>query len=100
MRARIAVAVIACLAVTGANGCTDEESCGVTDYADGGTGYRTAQEALNSVLAQHPQGLSATGWGAKDKSAGGVTFTSGDDSVDVLKTPAGTWVVAGVTACQ
>ena len=99
MRARIAVAVIACLAVTGVSGCTDEESCGVTDYAGGGTGYRTAQEALNSVLAQHPQGLSATGWGAKDKSAGGVTFTSGDDSVDVLKT-LWTWVVAGVTACH
>jgi len=42
------------------------------------------------VLARHPPGLSVTGWAVKDKSAGGETFTSGNDSVDVAKTPAGT----------
>ena len=55
----------------------DRERLLVADYAGGGTGYQTAQEALNSVLAQHPQELSATGSGVKDKSAGGETFTSG-----------------------
>ena len=101
MRARIAVMVIACLAVAGVSGCTHEESCGIADYGGGGnSGYQTARQALNSVLAQHNQGLSATGWVVKDKSAGGETFTSGNDSVDVVKTPAGKWVVGGVTTCQ
>jgi hypothetical protein len=97
---RIAVAVIACLAVAGMSGCVHEKSCGVADHGGGGTGYQTAQQALNSVLAQHDQGLSATGWVAKDKSAGGETFTSGNDSVDVVKTPTGKWVVAAVTTCS
>ena len=37
---------------------------------------------------------------AASQSVNGVTFTAGDDSVDVLKTAGGRWFVAGVTACH
>jgi hypothetical protein len=100
MRVPIAMAAIACLAVAGVSGCTHEETCGIADYGGGGTGgYQTARQALNSVLAQHNPGLSATGWVVKDKGAVGESFASGDDSVDVVKTSAGKWVVGGVTTC-
>ncbi len=101
MRVRVAAAVIVCLAAAGVSGCGQEShACGVQDMTGGGPGYQTARQALNSELARHDQWLSATGWVAKDQSANGVTFASGDDSVDVLKNKAGRWVVAGVTACE
>ncbi len=101
MRIRVAAAVIICLAAAGVSGCGQKtQTCGVQDMTGTGPGYQTARQALDSELARHDQWLSATGWVVKDQSAGGVTFTSGDDSVDVLKNKAGRWVVAGVTACE
>jgi hypothetical protein len=97
----VAAAVLSCLAVAGVSGCGQQGSaCGVQDSGVGGPGYQTPRKALDSVLAQHEQWLSATGWVVKDQSAGGVTFTAGNDSVDVVKNEAGQWVVGGVTACE
>ena len=101
MRVRVVVAVIACLAAAGVSGCGHDVSCDVADYGAGGaSGYQTPQQALNSALAQRMQWLSATGWVLKEKTAHAATFTSGDDTVDVVKTAAGTWIVGGVTACH
>lgn len=93
---------VACLVVVGASGCAQPgETCAVKDYGGGDTsGYQTPQQALQSVLARHEQWLSATGWKLTGQSAGGATFVSGNDSVDVVKNKAGEWNVAGVTACQ
>jgi hypothetical protein len=44
--------------------------------------------------------LSTSGWVLKGKSVHGATFASGNDTVDVVKTAAGRWIVGGVTACQ
>ena len=67
------------------------------DYARGRS-YPTPRAALQSVLAEHIQWLSASGW-TERSSTGDVTFTSGTDSVDVVQ--AGRrWTVGAVTACQ
>jgi hypothetical protein len=101
VRIHLAAAVLSCLAAAGVSGCGQRGSaCGVQDVGVGGPVYQTPRQALDSVLAQHQQWLSTTGWVAKDQSAGGVTFTAGNDSVDVLKNKAGQWVVAGITACE
>jgi hypothetical protein len=101
MRVRITAAVIACLAAADVSGCTQPtRTCAVADYGSGGTsGYRTPQQALRSVLAQHRPGLSETGWKLTERSADVASFVSGDDSVDVAKNKAGKWNVGGVTAC-
>jgi hypothetical protein len=99
MRVRIAAAVIVCLAAAGASGCSQQTSCDTADYGASST-YQTPRQALEAVLAQHVQWLSLTGWVITSQSVNGVTFTAGDDSVDVLKTAGGRWFVAGVTACQ
>ena len=101
MRVRTNAAVLACLAAVGLSGCTQPtETCGVQDYGGGGTnGYQTPQQALQSVLAQHQQGLSATGWKLTERSANGARFVSADDSVDVVRNKAGQWIVGGVTTC-
>jgi hypothetical protein len=97
----VAAAVLSCLTVAGVSGCGQQGSaCGVQDMGVGGPGYQTPRQALDSVLAKHEQWLSATGWVVKDQSAGGVTFTAGNDSVDVVKNEAGQWAVGGVTACE
>ena len=79
-------------------GCSSSDSaCSVTDYSRGRS-YPTPRAALQSVLAEHIQWLSASGWTESD-TADAVLFTSGTDSVDVLK--AGKrWAVGAVTACQ
>ena len=100
MDVRIAAAVIGCLVVTGLSGCGHDEACAVADYGGSAGGYQTPQQALNSVLTQHVQWLSTSGWVLKGKSAHGATFASGNDTVDVVKTAAGQWIVGGVTACQ
>ena len=101
MRVRTYAAVLACLAAVGLSGCTQPtETCGVADYGGGGaSGYQTPQQALQSVLAQHQPGLSATGWKLTGRSAHGARFVSGDDSVDVVRNKAGQWIVGGVTTC-
>jgi hypothetical protein len=97
----VAAAVLSCLAVAGVSGCGQQGSaCGVQDSNGEGPGYQTPRQALDSVLALHEQWLSVTGWVPKDRSPAGVTFTAGNDSVDVLKNKAGRWVVGGVTACE
>ncbi len=101
MRLRVAATAIACLAVAGVSGCSHGQSCAVVDYdGEGAGGYQTPWQALNSVLALHEQWLSTSGWVLKDQGAQAVTFVSGNNSVDVVKTTAGKWVVGGVTACQ
>lgn len=102
MRMRIAAAVIACLAAAGASGCSQGTSCATSDSGVGGASgpYQTPQQALRALLAEHVQWLSLTGWAITDRSATGVTFTAGNDSVDVLKTADGRWFVAGTTACR
>ena len=102
MRIRVTTAVVACLAAGGVGGCTQStETCAVADYAGGGTtGYQTPQQALQSVLAEHQQWLSATGWKLAGRSAYAASFVSGNDSVDVVKNKAGKWNVGGVTACK
>ncbi len=75
------------------------QTCGVADYGGGTSGYQTPQQALQSVLAQHHPGLSATGWKLTGRSATGARFVSGNDSVDVVKNKAGKWNVGGVTTC-
>ncbi len=98
---RVAAAVLACLAVAVVSGCGQRTmTCGVRDMSGAGPGYQTPRQALDSVLAQHEQWLSTTGWVTKGDGAGAVTFTAGNDSVDVVKNKAGKWVVGGVTACE
>jgi hypothetical protein len=94
--------VVACLAVAGVGGCAQPtETCAVADYGGGGTsGHQTPQQALQSVLAQHQQWLSATGWKLTGRGADAASFVSGNDSVDVVKNKAGKWNVGGVTACK
>ena len=104
MRARITAAAVACLAALAAarvSGCTQPtETCAVADYGGGGTsGYQTAQQALQSVLAQHQPGLSETGWNLTGRGADAATFVSGNDSIDVVRNKAGKWNVGGVTTC-
>jgi hypothetical protein len=102
MRVRIAVAAAVCLAAGAVSGCTQPtETCAVADYGGGSmSGYQTPRQALQAVLDQHEQWLSATGWKLAGRSAGAVTFLSGNDSVDVVKNKAGKWNVGGVTACK
>jgi hypothetical protein len=102
MRARTTAAVIACLGVLGVSGCSSSgQSCGVEDNgAVGVYGFATPRQALRSVLATHPQWLPVRGWAVAERTAHGVTFRSGNDSVDVVKTSTGDWTVGGVTACQ
>jgi len=100
MRVRTNAVVLACLAAVGLSGCTQPtETCGVADYGGGTSGYQTPQQALQSVLTQNHQGLSATGWKLTERSANGARFVSGDDSVDLVRNKAGQWNVAGVTTC-
>jgi hypothetical protein len=100
MRLYLTVAVVACLAALGVSGCAQSQTCGVADYARAASSYQTPQQALQSLLAQHKQWLSETGWKLSARSANGVTFVSGNDSVDVGKNTAGQWFVGGVTACK
>jgi hypothetical protein len=99
---RIIAATVAGLAVVGVSGCAQPDvTCAVKDYGGGGaSGYQTAQQALQSVLARHEQWLSATGWKLTDRSASGATFVASNDRVDVVTNKAGRWNVAGVTACK
>src|SRR5690242_8649639 len=102
MGVRTITMTVACLVVIGVSGCAQPSgTCAVKDYGGGGTsGYQTPQQALQSVLALHEQWLSATGWKLTNQGAGGATFVSGNDSVDVVKNKAGKWNVGGVTACK
>jgi len=102
MRVRIAAGVVACLALLGGvGGCAQPgETCAVSDYGGGTGGYQTPQQALQSVLAQHQQWLSETGWKLAGRNAQAATFVSGNDRVDVVKNKAGRWMVGGVTACN
>ena len=101
MRQRISTAaVLAWLAMAGTCGCSSSgQSCSVADYV-GSRGFATPEQALRSVLAAHPKWLSRRGYVAGERTAHGVTFRSGDDSVNVVKSSRGGWVVGGVTACQ
>jgi hypothetical protein len=67
------------------------------DYAPG-QGYPTPRAALQSVLAQHIEWLSASGW-TQTSTPTSVTFTAGTDIVDVVK-DGKRWTVGAVTACQ
>jgi hypothetical protein len=98
----IAVATAACLTALCVSGCGQQsQTCAVADYGGGGTsGYQTPQRALQSVLAQHVQWLSAAGWKMTERSTHAASFTSGNDSVDVVRNKAGKWNVGGVTACR
>jgi hypothetical protein len=99
VRIRFALLAAACaVAVFWCVGCSPADtSCSVMDYA-AGRSYPTPRAALQSVLAQHVQWLSASGW-SESSSPDAVTFTSGTDSVDVVR--AGKrWAVGAVTACQ
>ena len=99
---RIAAVVIICLAAAGLSGCAQDTECATSDSGAGGASgpYQTAQQALDALLAQHVQWLSLTGWVVAERSANGVTFTSGNDEVDVLKAKDGRLFVAGTTACN
>jgi hypothetical protein len=99
MGVRIAAAVIVCLATAGAGGCAQQTSCDTADYS-ASSASQTPRQALDAVLAKHVQWLSLTGWVITSRSANGVTFAAGNDTVDVLKTSGGRWFAAGVTACQ
>ena len=100
MQAAATAAVIACLGIGGVSACGSGQSCGVVDYGGGAGDFATPYQALRSVLATHPRWLSAHGWGVAERTAHGVTFRSGNDSVDVVKASVGGWIVGGVTACQ
>ena len=102
MRAPITAVAAACLAAVGVSGCGQPaQTCAIADYGGGGTsGYQTPQQALQSVLARHEQWLSATGWKMTEHSAHAASFTSGNNSVDVVQNKAGKWNVGGVTACK
>jgi hypothetical protein len=102
MRAPTTAAVIACPGLLGVNGCSSSgQSCSVVDNgAVGAPGFATPRQALRSVLATHPQWLSVRGWVMAERTAHGVTFRSGNDSVDVVKTSTGDWIIGGITACQ
>jgi len=102
MRAPITAVAAACLAAVCVSGCGQPaQTCAVADYGGGGTsGYQTPQQALQSVLARHEQWLSATGWKMTERSPHAASFTSGNDSVDVVQNKAGKWNVGGVTACK
>lgn len=97
----IAVAAV-CLSAFGVSGCGQSyQACRAEDYGSGDTGgYQTAQQALQSVLARHEQWLATTGWKVTDRGPQAVSFTSGNDRVDVVRNKAGKWNVGGVTACQ
>ena len=101
MRLCATAAVMVCLAIAGISSCSSPgRSCSVADYGGAGArGFATPEEALRSALATHPKWLSARGYVA-ERTAHGVTFRSGDDSVDVVKSSGGGWAVGGVTACQ
>ena len=102
MRAPIVAVAAACLTALGVSGCGQStQTCAVADYGGGGTsGYKTPQQALQSVLARQEQGLSATGWKLTGRSAHAAIFTSGNDSVDVVQSKVGKWSVGGVTTCR
>ena len=102
MRLCATAAVMACLAIAGVSSCSSPgQSCSVADYGGAGApGFATPEQALRSVLATHPKWLSVRGYVAAERTAHGVTFRSGDDSVNVVKSSGGGWVVGGVTACQ
>jgi hypothetical protein len=92
--------MIACLGISGVSACGSGQACSVVDYGGGAGGFATPYQALRSVLAIHPKWLSAHSWVAAERTAHGVKFRSGNDSVDVVKGPGDGWVVGGVTACQ
>jgi hypothetical protein len=101
MRVPIIAVAAACLTAAGVSGCGQtSQTCSVADYAGGTSGYQTPQQALQSVLAQHEQWPSATGWKITERSAHAASFASGNDSVDVVQNKAGKWIVGGVTACS
>ena len=102
MRVGAAAAAMACLAMAGMSGCgSSGQTCSIADYDGAGAhGFATPEQALRSVLATHPKWLAAHGYVAYERTAHGVTFRSGDDRVNVVKSARGRWVVGGVTACQ
>jgi hypothetical protein len=101
MRVTGTAAAIACLGVLGVSACSHGQSCSVADYGGAGAGgFTTPQQALRSVLATHPKWLSDHAWVEAEHTAHGVTFRSGNDSVDVVKATGGGWIIGGVTACQ
>jgi hypothetical protein len=102
MRMPIVPVAVAGLAALGVSGCGHStQACGVADYGGRATsGYTTPQQALRSVLARPEQGPSATGWKLNGRSAHAATFTSGNDSVDVVQNKVGKWNVGGLTTCR
>jgi hypothetical protein len=102
VRAPIIAVAAVCLSALSVGGCGQpSQACAVADYGGGGTsGYQTPQQALQSVLARHVQWLAATGWKMTERGTHAASFTSGNDSVDVVQNKAGKWNVGGVTACK
>jgi hypothetical protein len=64
------------------------------------SGCQTPRHALQSPLAQHDPWLSAAGWQVTKYDASGATFTSGNDTVDLVQNKAAKWSVGGVTGCK
>lgn len=52
------------------------------------------------MLAQHVPWLSTAGSKMTERGTHAASFTSGNDSVDVVQNQAGHWIVGGVTACR
>jgi hypothetical protein len=83
--------------------CTGDSggSCGVGDGPVGhGQGYATPELALHAVLARHFRWLAQSGWVAHRDNRSLVTYTSGNDQVDVASNRSGQWFPTGVTACS
>jgi len=98
VRTRVSLLAASCaVAVFCGAGCSSSDTaCSVADYAKGRS-YPTPRAALQSVLADHIQWLSASDW-TQSSTSDAVLFTSGTDSVDVIK--AGKrWTVGAITAC-
>jgi hypothetical protein len=96
-----AAVMAACLAAVWVSGCSGGgQTCGVADYVSAGqSDFATPRQALQSVLAAHPQGLSTHGWTVTEHTRHGVTFRSGNDIVDVTPAPGGGWDIGAVTTC-
>lgn len=100
IRAVVSVVVSASVAVLGLTSCASAQTCAIQDLAAGGPAFATPRLALASELAIRSQRLPLRGWVGTDRSAHGLTFRSGSDSVDILKNSGGQWSVAGVTTCR
>ena len=97
-----AAAMAACLAAVWVSGCSGGgQTCSVADYGVAGQGhFATPRQALRSVLATRPQWLSTHGWVVAGHSAHGVSFRSGNDSVEVVRARGSRWDIGAVTACR